>query len=243
MVRLAQKAFYPGRLPFPLLHVDTTWKFREMIAFRDQFVKENKLDLIVHTNHEGVREGINPFDYGSQQVHRHHEDAGAEGRPEPARLRRRVRRGAARRGKEPRQGTRLFLPRQAAPVGSEEPAARAVEPVQRQGEQGRIDPRLPAVATGRSWTCGSTSTWRTSRSCRCTSPPRGRWSSRDGTLIMVDDERMRLEPGEKPADEGRAVPDARLLPPDRRGREHRHHAAGDHPGNARRAATASGRAG
>src|SRR5213082_3631473 len=50
MLRLAQKAFHPGRLPFPLLHVDTTWKFREMVKFRDQFCKENNLDLIVHTN-------------------------------------------------------------------------------------------------------------------------------------------------------------------------------------------------
>src|SRR6476659_6516630 len=63
MVRLAQKAFYPGRLPFPLLHVDTTWKFREMISFRDVFVRENKLELITHTNAEGVKEGVNPFDY------------------------------------------------------------------------------------------------------------------------------------------------------------------------------------
>src|SRR4051812_31997791 len=67
MVRLAQKAFHPGRLPFPLLHVDTTWKFREMTAFRDRFCRENGFDLIVHTNQEGVREGINPFDHGSNK--------------------------------------------------------------------------------------------------------------------------------------------------------------------------------
>jgi len=67
MVRLAQKAFHPGRLPFPLLHVDTTWKFREMTAFRDRFTKENGFDLLVYTNQEGVREGINPFDYGSNK--------------------------------------------------------------------------------------------------------------------------------------------------------------------------------
>src|SRR3954451_23954704 len=67
MVRLAQKAFHPGRLPLPLLHVDTTWKFREMTAFRDSFTKENGLDLIVYTNQEGVKEGINPFDHGSNK--------------------------------------------------------------------------------------------------------------------------------------------------------------------------------
>ena len=67
MVRLAQKAFYPGTMPFPLLHVDTTWKFREMISFRDRFCKENNLKLIVHTNEEGRKSGINPFDHGSQK--------------------------------------------------------------------------------------------------------------------------------------------------------------------------------
>src|SRR5689334_13002287 len=73
MVRLAQKAFYAGgpggagRLPFPLLHIDTTWKFREMTAFRDRFTKENGLDLLVYINQEGVAEGINPFDHGSNK--------------------------------------------------------------------------------------------------------------------------------------------------------------------------------
>ena len=65
MLHLARKAFYPSRLPFPLLHVDTTWKFREMIAFRDQMAKEYDLDLIVHTNQEGKADNVNPFDHGS----------------------------------------------------------------------------------------------------------------------------------------------------------------------------------
>ena len=65
MLHLAMKAFYPSRPPFPLLHVDTTWKFREMIAFRDRVASENGLDLIVHINQEGVARGINPFDHGS----------------------------------------------------------------------------------------------------------------------------------------------------------------------------------
>src|ERR1700684_1269314 len=67
MVRLAQKAFHPGRLPFPLLHIDTTWKFREMVRFRDEFCKANNLDLIVHTNTEAIKQGINPFDHGSNK--------------------------------------------------------------------------------------------------------------------------------------------------------------------------------
>ncbi|WP_245418328.1 sulfate adenylyltransferase subunit CysD [Cohaesibacter intestini] len=65
MLHLARKAFYPSRLPFPLMHVDTTFKFREMIAFRDQMVRDYDLDLIVHTNQQGVADNINPFDHGS----------------------------------------------------------------------------------------------------------------------------------------------------------------------------------
>jgi sulfate adenylyltransferase subunit 2 len=67
MTHLARKAFYPGKLPFPLLHIDTTWKFKEMIAFRDKFTKEHNLELIVHTNQQGVAENINPFDHGSNK--------------------------------------------------------------------------------------------------------------------------------------------------------------------------------
>ena len=67
MLHLARKAFYPGTPPFPLLHVDTTWKFREMIQFRDHMAREAGMDLIVHINSEGVAMGINPFDHGSQK--------------------------------------------------------------------------------------------------------------------------------------------------------------------------------
>jgi sulfate adenylyltransferase subunit 2 len=66
MLRLASKAFYPSKLPFPLLHVDTTWKFREMIAFRDRTVRELGLDLLVHVNPDGVAQRIGPFTHGSQ---------------------------------------------------------------------------------------------------------------------------------------------------------------------------------
>ncbi len=65
MLHLAMKAFYPSKPPFPLLHVDTGWKFREMIAFRDATVKRLGLKLLVHINEDGVRRGINPFDSGS----------------------------------------------------------------------------------------------------------------------------------------------------------------------------------
>src|SRR5690554_5634107 len=65
MLHLARKAFYPGRLPFPVLHVDTGWKFREMYSFRERMVKEMDLDLLVHMNPEGVAQGIGPFTHGS----------------------------------------------------------------------------------------------------------------------------------------------------------------------------------
>jgi sulfate adenylyltransferase subunit 2 len=65
LLHLALKAFAPGRLPFPLLHVDTTWKFREMIAFRDRLAADKNIELIVHINAEGVARGINPMTSGS----------------------------------------------------------------------------------------------------------------------------------------------------------------------------------
>tara|TARA_R110001606_G_scaffold290590_1_gene438504 strand:+ start:446 stop:1354 length:909 start_codon:yes stop_codon:yes gene_type:complete len=67
MLHLAMKAFYPGKPPFPLLHVDTTWKFKEMIAFRDQMAAKLGLELIVHTNQEGVDAGVGPFTHGSEK--------------------------------------------------------------------------------------------------------------------------------------------------------------------------------
>ncbi len=66
MLHLAMKAFYPGKPPFPLLHVDTTWKFRDMITFRDQRAKDLGLDLIVHINQEGLDAGVGPFTSGSR---------------------------------------------------------------------------------------------------------------------------------------------------------------------------------
>jgi len=66
MLRLAQKAFYPGKLPFPLLHIDTSYKFPEMIAFRDNYAKEIGADLIVHRNEKAIADGANPHDLGTQ---------------------------------------------------------------------------------------------------------------------------------------------------------------------------------
>ena len=70
MLHLALKAFFPGKLPFPLLHVDTTWKFREMILFRDQIAERFGVDLRVHINPDGIAQGVGPFTHGSE-VHTH----------------------------------------------------------------------------------------------------------------------------------------------------------------------------
>ncbi|PLX84437.1 MAG: sulfate adenylyltransferase subunit CysD [Desulfuromonas sp.] len=65
MLHLARKAFYPSKPPFPLMHVDTTWKFREMIEFRDRMAAEHGLDLLIYTNQEGAKQGMSPFTHGS----------------------------------------------------------------------------------------------------------------------------------------------------------------------------------
>ena len=65
MLHLAMKTFYPNKLPFPLMHIDTTWKFKEMISFRDKIVSKYGLNLIVHINEEGVKMGVGPYSHGS----------------------------------------------------------------------------------------------------------------------------------------------------------------------------------
>ena len=70
LLHLAKKAFYPAPIPFPLLHIDTTWKFKEMISFRDEVVAEAGVKLLVHTNQEGVAAGANPFTTGISEYTR-----------------------------------------------------------------------------------------------------------------------------------------------------------------------------
>ena len=65
MLHLAMKAFYPEKPPFPFMHIDSTWKFREMIEFRDKMAEKHGIEMIVHSNEEGIKQGINPFDHGS----------------------------------------------------------------------------------------------------------------------------------------------------------------------------------
>jgi sulfate adenylyltransferase subunit 2 len=121
MLRLAQKAFYPGKIPFPLLHVDTSYKFPEMIKFRDEYTREIGAKLIVHRNEKAIAEGASPYKLGTQNCcgllkTRSLLDALEEGGFD-----------AAFGG--PRKGAGLFLPRRRGAVGPEEPAARAVESV------------------------------------------------------------------------------------------------------------------
>lgn len=66
MVRLAEKAFHPGKVPFPLMHIDSKWKFKEMVEFRDRYAKEKGWDLIVHFNEQGFKDGVGPFTHGSK---------------------------------------------------------------------------------------------------------------------------------------------------------------------------------
>ena len=125
LLRLAQKAFYPGPIPFPLLHIDTTYKFREMIEFRDAYTKEIGARLIVHTNEEAIAEGAQPFILGTQRCCGLLKTKSLLDALEAGRLRRGVRRRAPRRGAIAREGAHLLAARRQGPVGSEAPAARS----------------------------------------------------------------------------------------------------------------------
>jgi sulfate adenylyltransferase subunit 2 len=197
MVRLAQKAFHPGRLPFPLLHVDTTWKFREMTAFRDAFTKENGLDLLVYTNQEGVRDGINPFDHGSNKytgimktqalkdaLNKYGFDAAF---------------GGARRDEEKsRAKERVYSFRdklhQWDPKNQRPELWNLYNGKVNKGESIRVFPLS-------NWTELDVWQYIHLESIPIVplyfSAPRP-VVERDGTLIMVDDDRMRMRPGEKP---------------------------------------------
>ncbi|HWE95958.1 MAG TPA: sulfate adenylyltransferase subunit CysD [Tepidisphaeraceae bacterium] len=197
MVRLAQKAFHPGRLPFPLLHVDTTWKFREMIAFRDQFVKDNQLELIVHTNHEGIKDGINPFDHGSNKYTaimktQALKDALNKGGYDAAF-------GGARRDEEKsRAKERVYSFRDRLhtwdPKNQRPELWNLYNGKVNKGESIRVFPLS-------NWT--ELDVWQYIHLEKIPIVPLYFAAprpvvERDGNLIMVDDGRMRLEPGEKP---------------------------------------------
>jgi sulfate adenylyltransferase subunit 2 len=197
MLRLAMKAFHPAKPPFPLLHVDTTWKFRDMYAFRDRTARELGLDLIVHVNEEGVAMGINPFDHGSgvhtdvmkteslkQALEEHAFDAAF---------------GGARRDEEKsRAKERVFSFRSAQhrwdPKNQRPELWRLYNARKRRGESIRVFPLS-------NWT--ELDVWQYIEQEDIPIVPlyfakERPVVERDGTLIMVDDDRMRLEPGEEP---------------------------------------------
>jgi sulfate adenylyltransferase subunit 2 len=197
LLHLARKAFWPLKLPFPVLHIDTTWKFREMIAFRDRIAKEFDLDLVVHTNREGAARGINPFDYPPSiytdimktQALRHALDAGGYDAAF----------GGARRDEEAsRAKERVFSFR--APGHRWEPRR------QRPEMWNILNGRLAKGETVRvfplsNWTEGDV--WRYIALENLDVVPlyfakERPVVERDGQLLMVDDERMRLLPGETP---------------------------------------------
>ncbi len=160
MLRLAQKAFAPASLPFPLLHIDTTWKFREMIAHRDRAAKELGAELLVYTNPDGLGAERQPLRFtGGELVHDGHEDRGVSSsrRSRSIKLRLRLRRGAPRRRALAGQGARLFLPGPLPPVGSQTSGRSSGR-----STTARINPResvrlLSRSPTGPSSTSGSTS--------------------------------------------------------------------------------------
>jgi len=197
MLHLAMKAFYPSKPPFPLLHVDTTWKFRDMIAFRDRRAKELGLDLIVHINQDGLRAGIGPFTHGStvhtnvmkteslrQALDKHRFDAAF---------------GGARRDEEKsRSKERVFSFRTSThrwdPKNQRPELWRLFNGRVHKGESIRVFPLS-------NWT--ELDIWQYILAEDIPVVPlyfaKARpVVERDGALIMVDDERMPLKPGEKP---------------------------------------------
>ncbi len=197
MLRLAMKAFHPGSLPFPLLHIDTTWKFREMTLFRDSFCAEHGLELIVYKNQRAVDEGINPFDHGSHKYTTAMKTHGllqalARGGYDAAF-------GGARRDEEQsRAKERIYSFRDAQ--GQWDPKNQRPElwglynAKVNSGESIRVFPLS-------NWT--ELDVWQYIHIESIPIVPlyfaaERPVVERDGVLIMVDDERMRLLPGEKP---------------------------------------------
>jgi sulfate adenylyltransferase subunit 2 len=197
MLRLALKAFYPAKPPFPLLHIDTTWKFRDMYAFRDGIAREHDLDLIVHVNEEGLERGINPFTHGSaaytdvmktESLKQALDKYGFD-----------VAFGGARRDEErSRAKERVFSFRSAQhrwdPKGQRPELWRLYNARKRRGESVRVFPLS-------NWT--ELDVWLYIHAEQIPIVPlylaRERpVVDRNGTLIMVDDDRLPLEPGEQP---------------------------------------------
>ena len=197
MLHLAVKAFYPAPLPFPLMHVDTTWKFREMIQFRDETAKRLGLNLIVYINQKGVEAGVNPFASGSQ-VHTH--VMKTEGLKQALdKYQFDAAFGGARRDEEKsRAKERVFSFRSKShtwdPRNQRPELWNLFNTRIRQGESIRVFPLS-------NWT--ELDVWSYVQLENIPVVPlyfskERPVVERAGTLIMVDDDRMPLEPGEKP---------------------------------------------
>jgi sulfate adenylyltransferase subunit 2 len=197
LLHLARKAFFPGRPPFPLLHIDTTWKFHEMIAHRDRVASTYGFDLIVHTNLAGKRRNINPFDYGSStytQIMKTEalKQALTDGQYDLAI-------GGARRDEErSRAKERVFSVRGPGhiwdPKRQRPELWRLYNGSLGPGETLRVFPLS-------NWT--EADVWAYILSQRIEVVPlyfaaMRPTVARDSVLVVVDDDRMRLEPGEKP---------------------------------------------
>jgi len=197
MLHLALKAFYPAPPPFPLLHVDTTWKFREMIAFRDRVAQKYGLDLRVHTNQEGKAQGINPFDHGSEQYTQVMKTVALKQALDAGRFDAAF--GGARRDEEKsRAKERIFSFRSAAhawdPKNQRPELWSLYNTRVKAGESIRVFPLS-------NWT--ELDVWQYILTEAIDIVPlyfakERPVVSRNGQWIMVDDERMRLEPGEVP---------------------------------------------
>ena len=197
MLHLAMKAFHPGKPPFPLLHVDTTWKFREMIRFRDELVAKLGLKLLVHINEDGVKQGIGPFSHGSAV----HTDVMKTEALKQAldKYKFDVAFGGARRDEEKsRAKERIFSFRSADhrwdPKNQRPELWKIYNTRKAPGESIRVFPLS-------NWT--ELDIWQYIHLEKIPLVPlyfsaERPVVERDGTLIMVDDERMPLKPGETP---------------------------------------------
>ncbi|MBQ9014486.1 MAG: sulfate adenylyltransferase subunit CysD [Firmicutes bacterium] len=196
MLHLARKAFYPEKPPFPLLHIDTTWKFREMIRFRDETAKKYGLEMLVWSNQEGLKQGINPFDHGAAYTDIMKTQALKEALKEYGFT---AAFGGGRRDEEKsRAKERIFSFRNEAqgwdPKNQRPELWKLYNTRLHKGESIRVFPLS-------NWT--EKDIWQYIRQENIDIVPlyyaaERPCVERDGQLIMVDDERMRLLPGEEP---------------------------------------------
>ncbi len=196
MLHLALKAFYPEQPPFPFLHVNTTWKFKEMIAFRDRIAKKYNIEMLEYINQEGLKAGINPFDHGASYTDIMKTQALKQALDKYGFT---AAFGGGRRDEEKsRAKERIFSFRNAShgwdPKNQRPEMWKLYNTQINQGESIRVFPIS-------NWT--EADIWQYIKQEQIEIVPlyfaaRRPVVERDGSLIMVDDERMRLLPGEKP---------------------------------------------